>query len=73
MGDVGGEAEMFSLSKKIGSSGRQGSTFLWVEEYGQTPTGPRAWLGALRTAALAAVAVLLAHGAAFFIGWERFH
>jgi hypothetical protein len=64
---------MFVLSKRIGSSASQGSTLMWVEEYGERPVGVRAAFGALRTMAFAVAMAVLAHGAAFFIGWQRFH
>ena len=49
---------------------RQGTTFMWVEHYGElaSPT-----LDAFRSVGFAIGVAILAHGAAYFVALERFY
>jgi len=46
----------------------QGTTFLWVEQYGK-PASPA--LDAFRSLSFAIAVAILAHGAAYFVAMER--
>lgn len=46
----------------------QGTTFMWVEQYGQ-PDSPA--LDAVRALGFAIAVAILAHGAAYFVAMER--
>ena len=54
------------------STRTQGTTFLWVEGYGRLVSRAATASGAARDTMFALAVLGLAHGAAYFIGLERF-
>ncbi len=62
-----------TMRRAAGRARTQGSTFLWVEQHGEPLSRGRAVAEVAKDVVFGVALLVLAHGAAYFIGLQRFY